>query len=470
VKNNEKTAISDVTISLFVKEFMESPKVTSIGSVAPGATVEIPVFALFSDRVLDTTESTKTAAEINVDYRMADDPYRVQKVESLRLLDRNAMTWDDDRRVAAFVTAKDPSVLTFAKNVEGMIRDYKTRGVSDSLLAAMALHDALALYGVAYVIDPKSSYADKSRDSVQADFLQFPRQTLQYRGGDCDDLSILNCALLESVGVETAFITIPGHIYMAFSLGISPDEAKKSFYSTEDLIFQGERTWVPVEITNIKKDFVTAWKEGAKEWRDNQAKGEANLYPTHEAWSTFEPVALPGTGTDLVMPAQAKVLEAFQKDSVEFVDGELNPQLIVLQEALKKQEDRAKRNQLGLLYARFGKFDLAAVEFKKANASQDYAPALINLGNISYLNAKWKEARDYYERAYKLDQKNARALIGIARAAYELSDRAAASDYYRRAFAVDPVMSAQYSYLDASGSSATREADISSLKETVPWK
>ena len=33
------------------------------------------------------------------------------------------------------------------------------------------------------------------------------KQTLEYRAGDCDDLSILYSALLESVGVETAFIT-----------------------------------------------------------------------------------------------------------------------------------------------------------------------------------------------------------------------------------------------------------------------
>ena len=29
---------------------------------------------------------------------------------------RNAMTWDDDRKAAAFVTAKDPALLGFAKS------------------------------------------------------------------------------------------------------------------------------------------------------------------------------------------------------------------------------------------------------------------------------------------------------------------------------------------------------------------
>lgn len=62
------------------------------------------------------------------------------------------------------------------------------------------------------MVDPQSSYvtAIQARDAV--DCLKFPRQTLEYRGGDCDDLSILYCALLESVGIETAFIATPGHI------------------------------------------------------------------------------------------------------------------------------------------------------------------------------------------------------------------------------------------------------------------
>jgi transglutaminase-like putative cysteine protease len=35
-----------------------------------------------------------------------------------------------------------------------------------------------------------------------------------YRAGDCDDLSILYCSLLEAIGIRTAFVTIPGHIFM----------------------------------------------------------------------------------------------------------------------------------------------------------------------------------------------------------------------------------------------------------------
>ena len=101
----------------------------------------------------------------------------------------------------------------------------------------MGMFEALRLYGINYVIDPNSSYIELSSQAEAVDYLQFPHQTLFYRGGDCDDLSILYSALLESVGIETAFITIPGHIYMAFALDIGEDEAS---HLAKDILYMAD--------------------------------------------------------------------------------------------------------------------------------------------------------------------------------------------------------------------------------------
>jgi hypothetical protein len=69
------------------------------------------------------------------------------------------------------------------------------------------------------VIDPASSFVEISEDAAALDSLNYPYQTLYYWGGNCDDLSILYCSLLEALGVDTACITIPGHIYAAFDTG-----------------------------------------------------------------------------------------------------------------------------------------------------------------------------------------------------------------------------------------------------------
>jgi hypothetical protein len=89
---------------------------------------------------------------------------------------------------------------------------------------ALALFEALNVYGINYMIDPASTYVEMSENASSLDSLNYPYQTLAYRGGDCDDLSILFCSLLEALNIDTAFITVPGHIYMAFDVGIRSEE------------------------------------------------------------------------------------------------------------------------------------------------------------------------------------------------------------------------------------------------------
>jgi len=79
------------------------------------------------------------------------------------------------------------------------------------------------------VVDPKTPYVEYVKNKHVIDFLQFQRQTLEYKAGDCDDLSILYAALLESVSVDTAFITVPDHIYIAFALDVKPNDLKKNY-------------------------------------------------------------------------------------------------------------------------------------------------------------------------------------------------------------------------------------------------
>ena len=264
--NAEKYEARDVRVSFSVGRYMAQPKqCASFPSIAPGGSVNVSLNALFTDEVLSLTEATRAPGELIVDYSLLGSRRQVRAPLVQRFFHRNAMNWDDDRKAAAFVSPTDPAALWFAKYVAGIVRRRARTGVSLELQLAMGLLETERLFGLAYVVDPNSSYVEKSADESAVDYLQFPHQTLVYRGGDCDDLSILFSALLESVGVRTAFITIPGHIFMAFRLQMSEAEARAAFFDPSLLIFRGGEAWVPVEITMVKEGFVKAWRIGAKE-------------------------------------------------------------------------------------------------------------------------------------------------------------------------------------------------------------
>jgi len=470
--NYEKTPITDIRMSLFIHQYMDVPKeVKAPPEIKAGGEAAVELNALFNNKVLEITEGTKVAAEITYEYTLRGKKYTNKYTETIRIFDRNATTWDDDRKAAAFVTAKDPSVLRFSKNVVGMIKDKGSKSINKNILTAMALYEAISLFGMSYVIDPTTPYAEFSENKQAVDFLQFPRQTLDYRAGDCDDLSILYNALLESIGIETSFITIPGHILMAFSLDIRPEKARKSFSKPDDLIFREEKAWLPVEVTMLGNGFLKAWQTGARQWREAVSKKKEGFYPMHSAWKIYEPVGLPGTGGPVELPGSDQLVSVYLAELIKYIDREIYPKVASIREQMQKTGETAKLiNKLGVIYARYGLTDKAEKEFSRALAkNNDYVPALINLGNVYYLNDDVETALKYYDSAAKKQPDNPKVLLCVARANHELENYGSARRMYNRLRALNPELANQYAYLDMRGDEATRASDAKMMRRMMVW-
>jgi tetratricopeptide (TPR) repeat protein len=469
LKNKEESNITEISLTFFAKQFMDAPKECDVPeTLATGESISADLTALFTDRVLEVTEGTMATAELTLEYRHDGKLFRDTRNITVRILDRNAMRWEDDRRAAAFVTAKDPCVMAFARNAVGLVRGKGPQVFDENILFAMAIFEALDLYGLAYVVDPKTPFADFSKNDKAVDYLQFPRQTLEYRAGDCDDLSILYAALLESVGIETAFVTVPGHIYLAFALETPAADLSRTFTSIQDIIIRDNRSWVPIEITVRGDSFIQAWAEGARQWRDAVSKNEAGFIPIHDAWNDYEPVGLPGASADVPLPPADRLLSAFLEKAACLVDREISPIVAKLQEDIRSNGGNpASYNRLGILYAKFGKRTQAEEAFTKALAEGDYMPALVNLGNLHFLNKELPEAQILYERAANLDPDSASVVVNLARVYYEreLFDQARAN--HEKLIRLDPVLAARHSYLGATSMDTRAESGFS--RASVVW-
>ena len=436
--NKEPRSIRNVKASIFIKEFMESPRVfAEVESMAPGESREVAITALLNDGVLGVTESTKVSAEITVSYDLADGGRTTMRVETIRVLDRNAMTWDDDRRAASFVTARDPAILGLSKSVASGVRERAVEGGDLNLQIAIGLYQALGLYGMRYVIDPSSSYIELSKSGNSIDYLQFPRQTLSYKAGDCDDLSILYASMLESIGIESAFITVPGHILTAFVVDGKPEEIERMTARPERYVVHGGKVFVPVEATMFAKGFNAAWAEGARQWR--LAGTDARLVPIREAWASYEAVGLREAPPAFSFPQSSKILASYVAEFDRFVSDEFSPQLAKLTEAVRASGGKSKDvNRLGILYARFGKYSDAESEFQKILKREEYLPALINMANLSLLRDNPKTAVSFIDRALKKDPRNRVALSTAVRIKTELGDQASATRHFAVLQSVDP--------------------------------
>ena len=472
LENQEATQITDVKVSFFIKQYMDAPKAAGEAFVlAPGEQKEISMQALLNDSVLEVTEATKVTAEVLLEYKIGPDWYSDTRSESVRIYDRNAMTWDDNRKAAAFVTAKDPAILGVSKFISGIVRNNANPALNLNIQKAMGVHEALGLYGISYEIDPQSAYDQLSQSPEQIDYLQFPRQTMEYKAGDCDDLSILYAAMLESIGVETAFITIPGHIFVAFSTDLNSKEAAKQFLESRDLILYEDRVWIPLEVTERDGDFMRAWQVGAQQWRQYSPEDQAGFDSVREAWAVYEPVGSPGIEIQLEAPGETEVIGSYEKSKDSFLSQIIFPKIQELERRVSyTRADVSRLNRLGILYAQFGDPAKAAEIFERILEFGEFTPALINLGNVAYMRKDWLTALEYYERAGRRQPADSGIMLNIARTHHAMENYGLVKRLYQDIQKIDPALAERFAYLGAGAEGTARADAVSQAKEAVLWE
>lgn len=473
LKNDGKDAITGITVTIFMETYIDAPVTTTVSDrLEPGKELAVPIGAPFNTNILDIDTATKKQVQITVDYKVGAVAKQAKLNPSVTLEGRNGMNWIDDRRAAAFVTQKDQPIMTWARNVWSAVQGEGSKVIDENLRKAMAIHEAIRLYKMAYSKDPHTPYTGTK--SAAIDFLQFPRETLLYKMGDCDDLSILYCALLESLGVETAFITVPGHIYAAIALAVTPEQARTQYKHPGDLILTETKAWVPVEITKLgaADDFVEAWSTGAKEWSDAQSKKAAALIPIRDAQTEYASVNLPKDTNPLpTVPGSVDLLARYKDVTIRFLDGEMSEQLAALNKRVKDTNSDPKAlNALGVFYAKYGRYPEAKVQFQNASKKDaKYLSPLLNLGQIEYFEKRFEESITYFTSAKNIDPKNSLAWLGIARANHELENYGAVKTAMTELKKLDQALATEFAYLELKGDEAQRAADVSGAKEVAKW-
>jgi hypothetical protein len=260
--------------SIFVERVMDAPTESPATSIAPGAVVDIPLMAVFNEQVKKTTALSVREGDVCVNATPAEQ-YDDRSQTRLVILGRNA--WDgDSRSLRYFVAPDDPAVLRYSRDVLLEHRDSLTNatGLLERFAKARVLINSFA-GKLLYVNDPKLS----------ADFVQYPSETLQLRGGDCDDLTVCFSSLLGSIGLSTAFVdVIPpdhpenSHIYLLCDTGVEPRFGAAISPNPKRYVVRRnasgvETIWIPLETTVAAHGFDEAWSNGAQEYFDDVEVG-----------------------------------------------------------------------------------------------------------------------------------------------------------------------------------------------------
>ncbi|OHE75939.1 MAG: hypothetical protein A2413_07690 [Treponema sp. RIFOXYC1_FULL_61_9] len=471
MENSERFPVENVEVTFFQKGFMDSPTLCAkLPGLAPGESAEVGILAAFNQEVFRNEGVTPLSGEVVVTYRGKGRAGEQKTSVSYDLLDKSAITWDDDRKIAAFITPADSALRNYASYIRQTSKDKGVEGFNSATQFACQLYYALAELGILYQVDPAQPFQAVKGDKLTIDSVSLPRDTLRRITGDCDDLTALYAGILESAGIATAFITVPGHIYAAFNTKTAPKAFAELNADRSMTIAVGDELWIPVEITMIgTSSFNEAWRKGAEEWKAWADKpAERHLFVTAEAQELFKPVGLKEADLGLQYGRKEPIVANAARDLNQIVDG------ITEQAQTQARQSNLKEdwNRLGIKLARFGRYDKATAAFKMASSMDlTYSSPKINLGNVYFLSRNYDKALSEFRGiesfpALGKENKNLALLrVNISKCYRALGNGAKATEYLALATSLDPSLGGQYAYLADPGGNAKAAEAVDEAKD-----
>jgi hypothetical protein len=473
MKNPLDVDVRDLRVSVFIPRFMDLPTPSrTVPLLKAGDAVTVSVKLTLSPAVLELQEDMPVQARVDAAWTAAGEAGSTGTVAPVTLYRKSALTWDDTRKIASFITPNEEVVSDFAHRVLAGGVESGLR-LSPRFLRAARIIDALAAYGIGYVEDPDAPISRTLGKTEAVDTVRFARNTLANRSGDCDDTTALLASLLESAGVRTAILTTPGHIFMAFDSGEPADNAGLLAAPGLEVIPSAGQAWIPVETTVVSGGFMAAWRAASDLVRKHRAAGPFEFLPVRDAWDSYPPLPLPPSTVTIVEPPAAAVnrlsavtiggLErSLYAERIAELDGKLT--------GLSGRQAARLLNQQGILHALFGRTVEAARAFSAATtAAPASAAGYANLANLKVLGKDIDGALEVVKTGLAKTSSSAALNLLAARCYAGKGDRRRAEEHFRLAREMEPQLAERYAAILGAEAGGTGRAAEAGSAPAVIW-
>jgi hypothetical protein len=254
----------EVNIRSTIDPYSTRPNDSGFIRIEKGETKDLAATAVFSPDI--SRRKSRGPAKLNIEVEgRAGSIHRREVSAQLTVHSRNSWNGEMDKLIF-FVTPDDQKILNLSRKIAGKL-DKTEPNKPRNLLLAEAIFEELKNMNIRYQSDPNIPFYKDDR-------VQFASETIELQSGDCDDLVVLFSSMLESLGINTAFVREKNteektaHLYLLLDTGI--DESKANMISSNEKRYiirnknQGKQNvWIPVETTLIVQGFEEAWKSGA---------------------------------------------------------------------------------------------------------------------------------------------------------------------------------------------------------------
>ena len=242
-------------------------------------------------------------------FRLAGQDQRRSTVGRIVLQGRNAVNWNEPAAIASFIQPDDAPIKAFAREIGTRVAELAGstgNAAQDPSLWLKMLASALHVRGLGWFADPLTPFAETSLVKGRADYLQLPRETLRFLGGDADEIAILLSSICEAAGLETSILFRPGLVLVAVRLGPGSPLAGH----LRSLGGDSAPEWAVIDPARMPADLLQLLDAGAGKV-DAAGSTGLQVVKIRLAWAAYPPAVLPDTSWH----AQVPLLDELKRDA-----------------------------------------------------------------------------------------------------------------------------------------------------------
>ena len=443
VKNVSATDYGNLQLSFQIKEYMDFPVTQEIPTIKGDEVQDFQFKVTFNNKILEVDEDIGVQVEVKLSFQRDGKKDDIRLTQPMTIYGKNAMVWGQAEMVGSFVTPKDDTLRNYVRTV---INKYQPRigPLNDKLVSAMTYFSSLNAAGTKYIIDPNTPYTSLRDDQV--DYVQFPRETLKLKSGDCDDLSVLLSAGLENLGIDTVLLEVPGHLLMMFNTGLDEVDASLISQDRSLLAIHNGQVWVPLESTMVHASFSEAWAEGARKYHKAVEQKQLGIIELKKAWQSYKPVTLSKANYSIDLPDESQILALVDNAQTQLLTKSINRLILPFQSMIENNPKNIDAQlQIAILYSRFGLIDEAQLAFDALlEASPENSAVHNNQGSLYLLEGEFDKAISSFQQAAELDKQDGGIWVNLSMAFYQKGDATQAASHFQQALALNPELKTRY--------------------------
>ena len=461
--NSGGSPLRKVKTNFLLQGSVEKETVTELEKEISAETeIDTELICRFPEESVTEKQKCPDTARIGVNHVYEGWKFTKEIDQPITVVREEIPSFDKPRSIAPFVSSKDPTVLELADFIHSAVYEKGVKTIDRNLLKAAGAVETLAAMGF--------KTTATNRTAIQPAAVKFPREVIADKGGSTVETAALFCALMEALEVPSAYLPVDGAELTAVRLQVPPENAAEYFSHPETVIVSGGGVWVPLRLEELEKGFFHAWTAGAAAYQGAAAENRYQVFPVRLAWNTYFQTGYSNPKLQFSKPSAEKVAESTLMQLEQFIQWETAPRVKKYQAVLSKNpRDLETMTKLGTVYAKYGRYDEAVKYFQEVLLYQEYPAALVNQGNVLFLQGKLRMALPYFDRAYARDPFNSVVLLGLARVNHALENYGNTEFAYEKLKSVDEELAERFGFLMLRGDEAAEKEEDEGLRRKMIW-